>query len=109
MSDDSTAFGIMAVARAMSQQMQPTEEERRIQAGIDATMRDVITHDARHNPNALSPPVTVRPIGAEPVVTAGSKNGWADEVPLRLTPGQDVIERLVNAELPHGPEHGRKR
>ena len=42
-------------------------------------------------------------------MTAGSKNGWADEVPLRLTPGQDVIERLVNAELPHGPEHGRKR
>jgi hypothetical protein len=87
----------------------PTAEELAIQAGISATMADVIRHDARHNPNALSPPVTVRPIGAEPVVTAGSGNGWADEVPLRLPPGQDVIERMVNVELPHGPKHGRKR
>lgn len=82
----------------------PTAEELAIQAGISATMRAVITRDARHNPNALSAPVTVRPIGAEPVVTAGSRNGWADEIPLRLPPGQDVIERLVNAELPHGRE-----
>ena len=100
MSDDSTAA--MNVARALSQQMQPTEEERRIQEGIDATMREVVRHDARHNPNALSAPVNVTPIGAQRVDAAD--NGWAEEKPLRLPPGQDVIERLVNAELPHGRE-----
>jgi hypothetical protein len=104
MSNDSTAVGIMNVARALSQEMQPTKADRRIQAGIDATMREVVRYDARHNPDALSPPVNVRPVGAEPVVTAGSRNGWADEVPLRLPPGQDVIERLVNATLPHGKD-----
>jgi hypothetical protein len=43
------------------------EEERRIQAGIDATMRDVI-RDAKYNPNALDGPISkVVPAGA-PVV-----------------------------------------
>ena len=84
----------------------PTAEELAIQAGISATMRDVITRDARHNPNALSPPVNVTPVGAQRVEAV---DGWAEEKPLRLPPGQDVIERLVNAELPHGPEHGAKR
>lgn len=83
----------------------PTAEELAIQAGISATMADVITRDARHNPNALSPPVNVSLVGAQRVEAV---NGWAEEKPLRLPPGQDVIERLVNAELPHGPEHGRK-
>jgi hypothetical protein len=43
------------------------EEERRIQASIDATMRDVI-RDAKYNPNALDGPISkVVPAGA-PVV-----------------------------------------
>jgi hypothetical protein len=39
---DSTAVGIAAVARALAQQMGPSAEDRAIQDGIDATMRDVI-------------------------------------------------------------------
>jgi hypothetical protein len=90
--------------RGLSNWKQPSEKE--IQAGISATMADVIRHDARHNPNALSAPATVVPVGAQRVEAV---DGWAEQRPLRLPPGQDVIERLVNAELPHGPEHGRKR
>ena len=75
----------------------PTAEELAIQRGISATMAEVVRHDARHNPNALSPPVNVPPAGAQRVEAAD--NGWANEKPLRLPMGQDVIERLVNAEL----------
>jgi hypothetical protein len=47
--------------RGLANSHQPTERE--IQAGIDQAMAEVIRHDARHNPNALSPPVTVTPVG----------------------------------------------
>jgi hypothetical protein len=47
------------------------EELRRINAGIDATMRDVI-RDAKYNPNALDAPMTkVVPQGAAPVKEPG--------------------------------------
>jgi hypothetical protein len=34
--------------------------------------------------------------------------GWRSEIPLSLPPGQDLIERMVNAALPPGPGHRRK-
>jgi hypothetical protein len=47
------------------------EELRRINAGIDATMRDVI-RDAKYNPNALDMPmVKVVPQGAAPAKEPG--------------------------------------
>jgi hypothetical protein len=79
------------------------EENLRIQAGIDATMRDVIANRARPLPS--SPTVTV--VGAPRVVTAGDPprgTGWVDPRPLAPPPGQEAIERLVNAVLPHGPK-----
>jgi hypothetical protein len=49
----------------------PDEELRRINAGIDATMRDVI-RDAKYNPNALDMPmVKVVPQGAAPAKEPG--------------------------------------
>ena len=51
----------------------PAERARNdeIQAGIDATMRDVI-RDAKYNPNALDAPmVTVTPAGAAPAKVPG--------------------------------------
>lgn len=82
--------------------MPGAEENRRIQAGIDAVMRDIIA-DPRKNPTAMPPSETVTVVGAPKVVTAGER-GWQEEQPLTSPPGQDVIERLVNAELPHGPK-----
>ena len=105
MSDDSTAVGIMNVARALSQQMQPTEEERRIQAGISATMAEVIKHDARHNVHDRP---SILPSDAKPMGSVGSTNGWRDAAPLAPPPGQDLIERLVDTALPHGPLSGLK-
>ena len=70
--------------------------------GITKTMREVVSRDARHNPNALNPPATVKVANAPEVVTAGEGRGWQEEKPLAAPPGQDAIERLVNAALPHG-------
>ena len=46
---------------------------------------------------------TVTPQGAVPVVSGpgpGNNWGWQDSGPLAPPPGQDAIERLVNAALP---------
>ena len=90
--------GMVAVGRAAARPL--TEAE--IQRGIDATMREVVGRDARHNPNRLNPPATVKVANAPEVVTAGEGRGWVEPKPLAAPPGQDAIERLVNAALPHG-------
>jgi hypothetical protein len=71
-------------------------EQLRIQQGIARTMHDVITRDAKHNPNHTVPPETTRPAGPAPVVTAGEPK------PLELPPGQKEIEALADYFLPHG-------
>jgi hypothetical protein len=76
-------------------------EQRRIQEGIARTMRDVVGRDAKHNPNQTVAPERTTPGGAAPVVTAGER-GWVEPKPLALPPGQEVIEALCNAALPHG-------
>ena len=83
------------------------DELARINKGINDTMRAIISD--RYNPtNSLPRSGAVTVVGAPKVETAGER-GWAEQRPLTSPPGQDAIERLVNAELPHGPEHGRKR
>ena len=78
-------------------------DNERTQVGIDATMREVIGA-ANYNPNHFEPPSKVTVAGAVPVVEAGSprRNGWAEPAPLRPPPGQEIIERLVNAAFPPG-------
>ena len=78
----------------------------RIEREIAKTMREVITHD-RSNPNQLSPSETVKVANAPEVVDAkslGSGSGWAPDRPIKPPPGQDLIRRMVNTELPHGPK-----
>ena len=78
-------------------------EEARIQYEISRVMADVIRHDARHNPNALSPPATATPVGAQRV---DAVDGWQEGKPLRLPSGQDEIKRLVDTFQPHGKDSG---
>ncbi len=82
----------------------------RIQRGIDATMRDVVRRDARHNPQAVGNPQRVAPAGASQVVDTptpqGVGSGWAPFRPLESPPGQDAIERIANALA--GPVRGQR-
>jgi hypothetical protein len=85
--------------------MPGAEENRRIQAGIDAVMRDIIA-DPRKDPTAMPPSERVTVVGAPQVTTAFEPEigrGWQRERPITCPPGQDAIERLVNAALPPGP------
>jgi hypothetical protein len=101
--DEDRISGEEIAFRGMTNYRPPTDAE--VQAGIDATMRAIINKGARHNPNALAPPAAVRVEGAPRVVDGETRQGrgWVDPGPLELPPGQDAIERLVNAALPHGP------
>ena len=47
------------------------------------------------------------PSGGGPV--AGDGKGFAREIPIGPPPGIDLIDRAVNAALPHGPEWGKKK
>jgi len=77
-------------------------------------MREVSRVDARYNPQALTGygGATVTPAGAARVVTGpdvlsgpGTPGwGWQNERPLESPPGQDHIERMVNAALPPAPK-----
>ncbi len=116
---------LAAMAAALTQQMRPTEEDRRIQAGIDATMRGVIAEQVDPDPTRVKNPTTQRipehlltnqpkpPQGtgldqALLVIPPKRGTGWVDAAPLSSPPGQETIERIANALAPHGPEHGKK-
>jgi hypothetical protein len=71
-------------------------EQRRIQASIDACMREVIADHVSgraFNPGRGSNAgLAEKPKG----------NGWVEPKPLELPPGQKEIEALCDAFLPHG-------
>jgi len=87
------------------------EENARIQRGIAATMREVLRHDLKNPVTGYGSTGKVSVANAPTVVDADAPKGWAKEVPIALPPGQDAIERLVNAALPHGvlPKVGEER
>jgi hypothetical protein len=71
-------------------------ELARIQRGLFETMGAIVAD--RYNPiNSLPRSETVTVEGAPKVTTAG----WVEPRPITSPPGQDAIERLVNAALPH--------
>ena len=104
MSDETGAVALAKLAFGAAPK--PTEEERAIQRGINKAMAEVLVKDARHNPNALSPIAKVVPQGAvsvkEPWEPPAGRGGWVEPAPLALPAGQDLIERMANAALPHG-------
>jgi hypothetical protein len=73
----------------------------RIQRGIDETMRDVIRtrgYDCHSRGSMLGPTTEpAKPAQPQPA-----------ERPLSQPPGLDLIDRLVNAELPHAPKSKAK-
>jgi hypothetical protein len=71
-------------------------EQRRIQASIDACMRDVIADHV--SGRAFNPGRGSNDGPAE----KPKGTGWVEPKPLELPPGQEVIERLCDAALPHG-------
>ena len=74
----------------------PTEEERRVQAGIDATMRAVAAD--RYNPALREGAPRVTVVGAVPV--RGS--GWAEPRPIESPlPKGSFVEGVVGGMIDH--------
>ena len=53
-------------------------------------------------------PHSEQPSNVRPGNVPGSGTGWAHEIKLGPQPGIDLIDRGVNAPLPHGPEWGKE-
>ena len=53
--------------RGLTNWRAPTDKE--IQRGIDATMRDVVSRDARHNPHAFAPQAGVAPLSEDAILS----------------------------------------
>jgi hypothetical protein len=90
--------------RGLTNMRPPTELE--VQLGIMQAMAGVVSKDAKSNPQALVPPERLVVAGSPVVVDAdevGKRTGWQKERPLELPPGQDIIQRLCDQALPHGP------
>jgi hypothetical protein len=85
---------------------QPGADDKALQAGIDATMRDVITRDARHDPLRPKEWQTqkVGVVGAVPgpgfaVNTTGWREAQKLEHPLAGTYAEKVVSDMIDAAL----------
>jgi hypothetical protein len=78
------------------------EEAARIQREIDATMREVLRKDARHDPHSRKSPIP-EPTRPEPV----RGTGWQPERKLEPPAGIDLIDQMVTAHL--GPVNGKRK
>jgi hypothetical protein len=84
---ETTALGIAAVARALAQQRGPTEEDRRIQDGINKTMAQVIADPVKNPTDQSIPPHLLSGKPREPLPHLGNEllvipreRGFAPEV-----------------------------
>jgi hypothetical protein len=91
------------------------DQARRIQAGIDQAMREMISKDIRHNPvTSGAGPATVRPAGAG-VVRSGPVirgTGWHDPGPLQSEANRStatIIDALADSFQPHGVGNPQRR
>jgi hypothetical protein len=66
-----------------------------------------VVHDNRAPTSPGTIPRSEQPSNVRSSNVAGSGTGWAHERPLGPQPGIDLIDRGVNAALPHGPEWGK--
>ena len=103
MADDRRYEG--APFRGLSNYRPPSESE--IQAGISASMRDVVRHDSGSVHQPTSPAASTADSGRVRG-TGGSDNGWSEPKPLGLPPGVALIDRLCDVMLPHGPSSKAK-
>jgi hypothetical protein len=98
------AFARMAgIGPSPAEQAKAAEVQREISRAMEGVLQD-----ARYNPNAVRPYEKATPVGATEVApTPENGGGWYTPKPLGGSSQSDeLIEQLVNSELPHGPKSG---
>jgi hypothetical protein len=103
--------------REWQNQMYQMQERRMSMATPPSVIRDWNVLDnatvqgiIRDNRNAPTGPTGAIPRSekvSDPDAGAANTTGWVDPRPLGPQPGIDLIDRGVNAALPHGPEWGK--
>jgi hypothetical protein len=86
----------------------PPEVVRDLTVLDDRLVKEIALRDARA-PNTPSMIPSSQQTGG-PRPSAGGGSGWVPEIPISVPGGartQELIERQVNAALPHGPEWGK--
>ena len=75
----------------------------------DATVKGIALRDARAptGPSSQGVIPSTQPMSNVHTGGASSTPGYVDPRPLPPPPGIDLIDRAVNAALPHGPEWGK--
>jgi hypothetical protein len=74
----------------------------------DRLVKEIALRDARAPTGRPGMIPTDGSVGGRP--SSGDGSGWAKEIPIDVPGGtrtQELIERQVNAALPHGPEWGK--
>jgi hypothetical protein len=86
--------------------MPPSALREMAQHPCNQVMRGVIQD--RHAPTGRPGMIPSSGSGGPPSSSKSSTPGWVDPRPLGPQPGIDLIDKGVNAALPHGPEWGKK-
>jgi hypothetical protein len=75
----------------------------------DRMVKEITLRDARAptGPNSQGAIPSSQQVSNVHTGGGGSGTGWVDPRPLGPQPGIDLIDRGVNAALPHGPEWGK--
>jgi hypothetical protein len=110
MADETGAVGLSKLAFGAVPKI--TEEERAVQAGIEATIREVL-RSRGYNPvvREPSPTVTVQSgvqtkQATELLVAPARGTGWVEPSPLALPPGTALIERMTGGKAAEGAGSG---
>jgi hypothetical protein len=75
----------------------------------DRMVKEIALRDARAPTGPSSQGAIPSSQQLSNVRTGGAGSGWVDPRPLGPQPGIDLIDRGVNAALPHGPEWGKEK
>jgi hypothetical protein len=86
----------------------PPEVVRDLTVLDDRMVKEIALRDARA-PTGRPGAIPTEPGGGPPSSSKSSTPGWIDPRPLGPQPGIDLIDKGVNAALPHGPEWGKGR
>jgi hypothetical protein len=97
-STSNLAFDRLGAIEMLEERIKRERQDRELRAAMVGVIEDA----RRSSPierRGILPPASSAPAGRAPEPT---------ERRLEMPPGQDLIERLVNAYQPHGPAHGGK-
>jgi hypothetical protein len=92
--------------RRMSMAMPPSVHQY-FADGVTAADCADLRQQARR-PSGRPGMIPAQPTSSNRDMPDSNKSGWRDATPIGPPPGIELIDRAVNAALPHGPEWGKK-